>query len=56
MEDSGPYADASGAHVCPQMVKADLSRLESAAKTHQAFADKLNCTLGQSRSESYTFL
>ena len=40
MDDFAPYADASGAHVCPQMAKADRARLESAVKTHEAFADK----------------
>ncbi len=40
MDDFAPYADVSGAHVCPQMVEDDRKRLESAAKEHEAFADK----------------
>ena len=39
-DDFALYADASGAHVCPQMVADDRARLESAAKAHQAFTDK----------------
>ena len=40
MDDFASYADASGAHVCPQMVEDDRKRLESTAKKHEAFADK----------------
>ena len=40
MDDFAPYADVSGAHVCPQMVEDDRKKLESAAKRHEAFADK----------------
>ncbi len=40
MNDFAPYADASGAHVCPEMVEDDRARLESAVKTHEEFADK----------------
>ena len=40
MDDFDRYADASGAYVCPQMVKEDRARLESAVKTHEEFADK----------------
>ena len=40
MDDFAPYADASNAHVCPQMVKDDQKRLESAAKKHEAFVNK----------------
>ena len=40
MDDFAPYTDASGAHVCPQMVEDDRKRLESAAKKHEAYADK----------------
>ena len=40
MDDFPPYADSSGAHVCPQMVEDDRKRLESAAKKHEAFVDK----------------
>ena len=40
MDDFAPYADASGKHVCPQMVKEDRERLESAVKTHEEYADK----------------
>ena len=34
------YADASGEHVCPQMVKDDLDKLKKAAKACEDFADK----------------
>ena len=34
------YADASGEHVCPKMVEADLKRLKSAVEKHEEFADK----------------
>lgn len=40
MDDFAPYAEASGAHVCPQMVEDDRARLEAAAQKHEAFADK----------------
>ncbi len=40
MDDFAPYTDASGAHVCPQMVEDDRKRLESAAKKYEAYADK----------------
>lgn len=40
MDDFAPYADASGTHVCPQMVEADRARLEAAAEKYEAFADK----------------
>ena len=40
MDDFAPYAEASGEHVCPRMVKDDFARLESAAKTHEEFVDK----------------
>ena len=40
MDNFAPYAEASGEHVCPQMVKDDFARLESTAKTHEKFADK----------------
>ena len=34
------HADASGEHVCPQMVKDDLNALKSAVEQHEEFADK----------------
>ncbi len=40
MDDFAQYADASGMYVCPQMVKDDQAQLESAAKKHEAYADK----------------
>ncbi|MDD9972353.1 MAG: hypothetical protein OXU27_00015 [Candidatus Poribacteria bacterium] len=40
VDDFAPYAEASGTHVCPQMVEDDRKRLESAAKKHETFADK----------------
>lgn len=40
MDDFAPYADVSGAHVCRQMVEDDRKKLESAAKRHEAFADR----------------
>ncbi len=40
MDDFAPYADATGAYVCPQMVKDDLARVESAVKTQEEFIDK----------------
>ena len=40
MDDFAQYADASGMYVCPQMVKDDQARLESAVKTYGEFADK----------------
>ena len=40
MDDFAPYADASGEHVCPQMVKDDLNALKSAVEKHEEFADK----------------
>ena len=40
MDDFAPYADASGEHVCPQMVKDDLKALKLAVETHEEFADK----------------
>ena len=40
MDDFAPYADASGAHVCPQMVEDDRAGLEAAAQKYEAFADK----------------
>ena len=40
MDDFAQYADASGEYVCPQMVKEDRARLESAVKTHEESADK----------------
>ena len=39
MDDFAPYADASGAYVCPQMVKNDKARLESKSKILAEFAD-----------------
>ena len=36
----GKFADASGKHVCPKMVEADLKRLKSTVAIHQEFADK----------------
>ena len=40
MDDFASYADASGAYVCPQMVKDDKVRIKSAVKTHGEYADK----------------
>ena len=40
MDDFAPYADASGEHVCPKMVEADLKQLKSAVEKHEEFADK----------------
>ena len=40
MDDFGPYADTSGEHVCPKMVKADLKALKLAVEKHEEFADK----------------
>ena len=34
------YADASGEHVCPKMVKDDLTALKVAVEKHEEFADK----------------
>lgn len=34
------YAEASGEHVCPKMVKDDLMLLKSAVEKHEEFADK----------------
>ena len=34
------YADASGEHVCPDMVKNDKKKIESAVENHEKFADK----------------
>ncbi|MCE2396401.1 hypothetical protein J4G02_17845, partial [Candidatus Poribacteria bacterium] len=40
MDDFASYADASGEHVCPQMVKDDLKALKLAVEKHEEFADK----------------
>lgn len=40
MDDFAPYADVSGAHVCPQMLKDDKTRLESKAKILAEFVDR----------------
>ena len=40
MDDFASYADASGTHVCPQMVKADRDNLKSAVEACEEFADK----------------
>ena len=40
MDDFAPYSNASGEHVCPQMVKDDLNALKSAVEKHEEFADK----------------
>jgi len=40
MDDFAPYADTSGAYVCPQMVKDDKTRLESEVKKHVEYVDK----------------
>ncbi len=40
MDGFAPYADASGEHVCPKMVKDDLKTLKSAVEKHEEFADK----------------
>ena len=39
-DDFAKYADASGKHVCPRMVKADRDKLKSAVEACEAFADK----------------
>ena len=38
--DFKKYADASGRHVCPQMVMADRDKLKSAVEACEGFADK----------------
>ena len=40
MDDFGPYADASGKHVCPKMVEDDLKALKSEVEKYEEFADK----------------
>ena len=40
MNNFAPYADASGEHVCPQKVEADLKRLKSAVEPLEEYADK----------------
>ena len=40
MDDFAPYADASEEHICPQMVKDDIDKLQKAAKACEDFADK----------------
>ena len=40
MDDFAPYADVSGEHVCPKMVKDDIDKLKKAAKACEDFADK----------------
>lgn len=40
MDDFAPYADASGEHVCRNMVKDDLKALKLAVEKHEEFADK----------------
>ena len=40
MDDFAPYADASGEHVCPLMVKDDIDKLKKSAKACEDFADK----------------
>jgi hypothetical protein len=40
MDDFAQYADAGGEYVCPQMVKEDRARLESAVETQGEYADK----------------
>ena len=40
IDDFALYADASGEHVCPQMVKDDLDALKSAVEKQEEFADK----------------
>ena len=40
MDDFARYADASGEHVCPKMVKDDIDKLKKAAKAYEDFADK----------------
>ncbi len=40
MGNFAQYADASGKHVCPQMVKADRDELKSAVEACEGFADK----------------
>ena len=39
-DDFAPYADPSGEHICPQMVKDHLTRLKSAIETQGEFIDK----------------
>ena len=39
-DDFAKYADASGKHVCPRMVKVDRDKLKSALEACEAFADK----------------
>ena len=40
MDDFAQYADASGKHVCPQMVMADRDKLKSAVEACEGYADK----------------
>ncbi len=40
MDDFAKYADASGMHVCPQMVKDDWNNLKSAMEACEEYADK----------------
>ena len=40
MDDFAQYADASGKHVCPQMVMADRDKLKSAVEACEAYADE----------------
>ena len=40
MDDFASYADVSGEHVCPKMVKDDLNALTSAVEKHEELADK----------------
>ncbi len=40
MDDFAPYADASGEHVCPDMVKDDIDKLKKTATACEDFADK----------------
>ena len=40
MDDFAQYADASGAYICPQMVKDDKTLLESEVKKHVEYVDK----------------
>ncbi len=40
MNDFAKYADASGTHVCPQMVKTDRDNLKSAVEACEGYADK----------------
>ena len=39
MDDFAQYADASGTHVCPQMVMADRDKLKSAVEACEGYAD-----------------